>query len=991
MARRRLLKAQDRQALFDIPTDEDGLIRHYSLSPADRLEIEVRRREHNRLGFAVQLCLMRYPGRALMANEIPPKAMLNYIAEQIGAEPASFDLYARREETRMNHVAHLLRYLEMRTPTTEDRRAALLAAIEAASSTDQGVAIAKAIIVSFRERRVLLPVANTIERMGLAARAIARRRAETALIGDLDPEKLQTLDGLLVVDPAIGQTRFYWLRSAPDAPGSGNLVGLTERIAFLRTLGIDPRLQARITSGRWEQMIREGDATPAWLASDFNASRRRATIVAQIIKLGQKLTDDAVMMFIKLMGRLFSQANNRKKQRHMNARLETSKALRLFLDTIVALQAANDTDADPMMTLDRRVGWHRLLQVKPGLEAMVENNDVSPLVMAAEQHATVRKYAGAFLQTFIFHSRRRHDPLLAAIATLKRLYVEGRRVLPDRVPVGHLAKSEREQIFKDEKPDRRLYEIATLAHLRDRLHSRDVWVEGSRSFRPIDEHLMPKPAFIALKEEDKLDLGVQSDGAAWLAEIGQMMDFNLKRLAWRARYGKLEGVRMESGTLIVTPRASDIPAAAEALNAEITEMYPLVEVPDLLREVHEWTGFADQFTHVRTGDAPQNISAMLAGVLADGTNLGPKRMAGASKGISAHQIGWMRSFHARSETYRAAQASVTDAHTRHPHSQLWGDGTTASSDGQFFRASDRAARRSDINLHYGSEPGSKFYSGLSDQYGYFSILPISPTESEAVYVLDGLFDHDTILDIEELFTDTGGASDHVFALFALIGKRFAPRLRNIKDRKFHTFEKAHAYPALANHIGAPINTALILEHWDELLRLAASITTRTVAPSTILKRLSASSKSSDLAKALRELGRVERTLFMVEWYSSPSLRRRCQAGLNKGEAAHKLKRAVFFHERGEIRDRSYDSQAFRASGLNLVVSAIVHWNTVYLSRAAAHLRQQGRNIPDELLKHVSPLSWEHINLTGIYSWDTEQQMPEGFRPLRLPGRLLRAA
>ena len=109
--------------------------------------------------------------------------------------------------------------------------------------------------------------------------------------------------------------------------------------------------------------------------------------------------------------------------------------------------------------------------------------------------------------------------------------------------------------------------------------------------------------------------------------------------------------------MIVTPLASNVPAAAAALNAEITEMYPLVEVPDLLREVHEWTGFADQFTHVRTGDVPQNVAAMLAGVLADGTNLGPKRMAGASKGISAHQIGWMRSFHARSDTYRAAQAA----------------------------------------------------------------------------------------------------------------------------------------------------------------------------------------------------------------------------------------------------------------------------------------------------------------------------------------------
>lgn len=933
---------------------------------------------------------MRYPGRTLLPNETPPAAMLNYVAGQLNADPRLFEFYARREETRREHTAYLLGYLGMKSATAQDRRAALLAGIEAAATTDKGVTIAKAIVGSLRDRRVLLPAINTIEHLGLTGRRIARRRAESALLSGLDPEKLETLDALLEVDPAIGQTRLHWLRSGPDAPGADNLVGLTERIAFLRSLGINPRLQARISSGRWEQMVREGDAAPAWLAEDYSASRRRATIVAQIIKIGQKLTDDAVMMFIKLMGRLYSKVNNQKKQRHMDVRLETSQALRLFLDTIVALQTANDTDEDALATVNRQVGWHRLLQIKPGLEAMVESAGASPLVLAVEQHGNIRKFAGSFLQAFTFKSRRRHDPLLAAVAALQLLYAEGRRLLPDRVPVGHLGPTEKKLIFEEGKPDRRLYEIATLTHLRDRLHRRDVWVEGSRSFRPIDEDLMPKPTFAVLKEENQLGLGVPSDGAAWLAEVGQTMDTNLKRLAWQARFGKLDGVRMENGTLIVTPLASNVPAAAAALNAEITEMYPLVEVPDLLREVHEWTGFADQFTHVRTGDVPQNVAAMLAGVLADGTNLGPKRMAGASKGISAHQIGWMRSFHARSDTYRAAQAAVTDAHTRHPHSQIWGEGRTASSDGQFFRASDRAARRGDINLHYGSEPGTKFYSGLSDQYGYYSILPISPTESEAVYVLDGLFDHDTILEIEELFTDTGGASDHVFALFCLIGRRFSPRLRNIKDRKFHTFEKADSYPTLANHIGAPINTALIMEHWDELLRLAASIMTRAVAPSTILKWCS-SSKSSELAKALRELGRIERTMFMIEWYSSPALRRRCQAGLNKGEAAHKLKRAVFFHERGEIRDRSFDSQAYRASGLNLVVSAIVHWNTVYLSRATAHLRQQGRHIPDELLKHVSPLSWEHINLTGIYSWDAEQQMPDGFRELRFPGRILRAA
>lgn len=107
MAKRNLLKDQYRRKLVDIPVDEDSLFRHYSLSRADRLEIELRRRNHNRLGFAIQLCLMRYPGRVLGAEEIPPRAMLKYVADQIGAAPEAFSLYARREETRRDQTARL--------------------------------------------------------------------------------------------------------------------------------------------------------------------------------------------------------------------------------------------------------------------------------------------------------------------------------------------------------------------------------------------------------------------------------------------------------------------------------------------------------------------------------------------------------------------------------------------------------------------------------------------------------------------------------------------------------------------------------------------------------------------------------------------------------------------------------------------------------------------------------------------------------------------
>ncbi|HHN8476448.1 TPA: DUF4158 domain-containing protein, partial [Morganella morganii] len=134
---------------------------------------------------------------------------------------------------------------------------------------------------------------------------------------------------------------------------------------------------------------------------------------------------------------------------------------------------------------------------------------------------------------------------------------------------------------------------------------------------------------------------------------------------------------------------------------------------------------------------------------------------------------------------------------------------------------------------------------------------------------------------------------------------------------------------------------------------------------------------------VRMYGRIERTLFILDWLQSVELRRRVHAGLNKGEARNALARAVFFYRLGEIRDRSFEQQRYRASGLNLVTAAIVLWNTVYLERATSALRAHGKALDDTLLQYLSPLGWEHINLTGDYLWRSSAKVGAGkFRPLR---------
>jgi TnpA family transposase len=319
-----------------------------------------------------------------------------------------------------------------------------------------------------------------------------------------------------------------------------------------------------------------------------------------------------------------------------------------------------------------------------------------------------------------------------------------------------------------------------------------------------------------------------------------------------------------------------------------------------------------------------------------------------------------------------------------PIAALWGDGTMSSSDGQLFQAGGHGLAPSQINLRYGSEPGVSFYSHLSDQFGAFYSKVIAATAHEAPPILDGLLLHETGLRIEQHTTDTGGFTEIVFALCALLGFCFVPRIRDLPASRLDAFDHSSTWPTLEPVIGGRLREYRIVDGWPDILRLVGSIRAGSVVPSHIVKKLAANPRQSSLARALTELGRLEHTCFILDLLRSPPLRHAMQASLNKSEASNNLRRAVFFHRLGQLRDRAYEDQQHRARGLNLLVAAIVLWNTRYLGEAVDTLRRDGQVLTNENLAHVWPLAWDHINLTGDYTWSSDAPPAPGrLRALRL--------
>jgi len=190
MPARTLLSSEQRTRLFSIPTDPAEMVRHYTLGADDLALVRTKRRSVNRVGFAVQLCLLRYPGFGLGPAEQPSETMITFVAHQLSVPSADFADYAQRDQTRREHVVELQRYLGLRSFGLADWRACLHVGSDAAWATDRGEPIVLAILAHLRASRVVLPSTTVLERIGLSARARARKKSfETLATGMSDAER----------------------------------------------------------------------------------------------------------------------------------------------------------------------------------------------------------------------------------------------------------------------------------------------------------------------------------------------------------------------------------------------------------------------------------------------------------------------------------------------------------------------------------------------------------------------------------------------------------------------------------------------------------------------------------------------------------------------------------------------------------------------------------------------------------------------------------
>ncbi len=933
------------------------MLRYYTLADDDLEIIRARRRPHNRFGFALQLCALRYPGRLLAPGEVIPLEVTRFLAAQLGLKADDLAGYASREETRHEHLAALRDLYDYKMFTgrgSRDLKDWLESEAETARSNED---LARRFVEQCRATQTILPGITVIERLCADALVAAERRIDARIADRLDDEMRSRLDALLTETADSSITRFVWLRQFEVGQNSADMNRLLDRLEFLQGMPVEISILAGVPPHRIARLRRQGERYFAGDLRDISGDRRLAILAVCALEWRSAIADAVVETHDRIVGKTWREAKRACDARADDAKAALKDTLQGFSKFGSALLEAHEDQASLIDAVQNAGGWLSLRGLVTTAAQLTDTLAADPLAHVVHGYHRFRRYAPRMLRALDIQAAPVAQPLLAATSI-----VAGTDTPADR-PLTFLRRASKWHRHLNKDDGHRLWEVAVLCHLRDAFRAGDIWLAHSRRYGDLKDALVPAEIARATPR-----LAMPFEPEIWLADRKSRLADGLQRLARAARAGAIPGGSIADGVLKIDRLTADVPEEADAMVLDLYKRLPVIRITDLLLEVDDEIGFTEAFTHLRTGVPCKDRVGMLNVLLAEGLNLGLSKMAGATNTHDYFQLSRLSRWHVESEAMARALAMVIEGQSTLPMARFWGGGASASSDGQFFPTTRQGEAMNLINAKYGHEPRLKAYTHVSDQFGPFAIQTIPATVNEAPYILDGLLMTDAGQRIREQYADTGGFTDHVFAITALLGFQFIPRIRDLPSKRLYLFDPSACPKELKGLIGGKVREPVISSNWPDILRSAATMVAGAMPPSQLLRKFSAYPRQHELAVALREIGRVERTLFIIDWLLDADMQRRAQIGLNKGEAHHALKNALRIGRQGEIRDRTSEGQHFRMAGLNLLTAIIIYWNTKHLGQAVAGRRRNGLDCSSDLLAHISPLGWAHILLTGEYRW-----------------------
>ena len=980
--------------------DQDELIEHFSFLPNEMQEVGKKAGE-NRLGFAVLFKFFQHEARFPKSKSEVPDAVVKYIARGVGVRAGLFSQYDWDGRAMTYHRTQIKDFFGFRENTAQDAEDVADWLCKGILFFDHNIEhLTRAAYQRFRDLKIVPPKPGRIGRLINAAISQFEDQLFQATLEKLPAESLPKMDSLVSsieffdedgeaqseTEPEERNITFQDLKADPGKPGVESVLGMVGKLRTIRNLGLPDNLFNGIPMKiLYKYRLRAA-------TEDIRELRRhpepiRYTLLAVFSCLrSMEITDGLIELLIQIIHSIGTRAERKVSKEILNDLRKVNNKNGILLD--MAESAVNNPDGVVKDVIFSAVNEQTLRDL------IKELNSAGPAyrkkihtVMRASYGNHYRRMVPEVLGILDFRSNNEiHKPVIRALDIVKKYADISQRYLPlsEDIPVDGVVPAAYKEIVieKDEKGKERInrinYEICVLQSLRDKLRCKEIWTVGANRYRNPDDDL-PKD-FEEQREENYKALNQPLDVEPFIDALKKAMKDGLSKLdAGLPKNPKVEIIDKGKGSISLSPLdAQAEPVNLARLKTEVARRWPMTGLIDFLKEADLRIGFTKKFQTTANREILERDTLqkrLILSLYALGTNAGLKRISAGEHGESYKDLLYIRRKFIHKDNLKSAVSEVADAIFRIRAQEVWGDATTTcASDSKKIGAWDQNLMTEWHNRYHGRGVMIYWHVEKNSTCIYSQLKTCS--SSEVAAMIEGLLRHCTEMAVDKNYVDSHGQSEVAFAFCYLLGFQLMPRLKAIRKQKLYRPElgTVDAYPNLQPVLTRPVNWELIRQQYDQMIKYATALRLGTAETEAILKRFTRNNLRHPTYKALSELGKAVKTIFLCEYLHDEEMRREINEGLNVVENWNSANSFIFYGKSGEIATNRFEDQELAVLSLHLLQNCLVYINTIMLQNVLSDRAWYDiMNLED--FRALTPLIYAHVNPYGTFRLDMNERLP----------------
>jgi TnpA family transposase len=863
--------------------------------------------------------------------EIIPSDIVQHIRTASGISSEVSPVYSDSKTLYRHHQA-IRQHLGVAAWNDDGLRVASEAMATAAEVMDNPADLINVAIEELVRQRIELPAFSTLDRHSRRIRTLVNSRIFETVLKRLSLSERKELDTLLEVGTnPQKKSLFFAIKQLPKRSSLVHLQDLLDHIVKLSdTVGSNQHFQD-IPYAKIKHFAAEAKALDAAEIKKFSPPKRYVLILSMIHRARIQARDDLANMFIKRISQIHRRGKDELERLRIKFRQKTEHLVATLADVIDVLetQPEDEEAGRTIRTLLTKRGGAAALHDDCAAISAYSGDNYFPLLWRF--YRSHRSTLFRMLRLLTMTSTTEDKSLMQALDILLKHEHRKSVLIDDTVDFSFTNERWKRTVQvkteDGERINRQHFEVCVFSALAAEIKSGDVAIRGSEAYADYREQLLSWEECEPLVEDYCQQLGFANNTQAFVNNLREVLTKKAAEVDAGFPNNKALGLN-ESGMPILKrsePRESK--ASARALEAALLQRMDERNVIDVLCNVAHWTGWNRHFGPLSGSDPKIENSGerYILTAFTYGCNLGPAQASRHLRGtVTPHMLSFINRRHSNTNKLNAAIKDIINHYHTFELPKLWGTGKSVAADGTKLDIYVQNLL-AEYHIRYGGYGGIAYHHIADTYVALFShFIPCGVWE--AIYIIEGLLQNTSDIQPDTVHADTQGQSTPVFALSYLLGIKLMPRIRNWHDLVFFRSSKDITYKHIDILFKDVIDWELIETHWKDLLRVVLSIKAGKVSSSTLLRKLSNYSRKNRLYQAFRELGRVVRTTFLLDYISDMELREQITATTNKVEAYNGFSKWLFFGGDGVIADNDPEEQEKVIKYNDLVANAVMGYD-----------------------------------------------------------------